>query len=232
MINSGLKPVPILGPSEIHLHTPSLFEKQLLKNRNPVGAIKMQMSSTEVQAILREYELHYGACNSGGATHGLLMSRPSFVIYTSRAPLSSTPSTSSGREREREREREKKMRISVSSEVSRLVQTQVPWCTVCCCLRLFRLKPLSLKSPALCWDISIRALAMVMPVGRKKRREKRKEVSFKEEDSEVRQVRHSILIGEHRHLPNKPRCLLISRQFKLILQSSAQSSGRYYHEKF
>lgn len=154
----------------------------------------MQMSSTEVQAMLREYELHYGACNSGGATHGLLMSRPSFVIYTSRAPRSSTPSPCSGRERERRR---KKLRISVSSEVSWLVQTQVPWCTVCCCLRLFRLKPLSLKSPALCWDVSIRALAMVMPVGRRKRREKGKGVSFKEEDSEVRQVRRSILIGAH-----------------------------------
>jgi len=79
-----------------------LFEKQLLKNRNPVGTIKMQMSSTEVQSILREYELHYGAWNLVGATHGLLMSQPSFVIYTSRAPLSSIPS----REREREEKRD------------------------------------------------------------------------------------------------------------------------------
>ncbi len=31
VINSGLKLVPILGPSEFHLHTPSLLEKQLLK---------------------------------------------------------------------------------------------------------------------------------------------------------------------------------------------------------
>lgn len=146
----------------------------------------MQMSSTEVQSIPREYELHYGAWNSGGATHGLLMSRPSFVIYTSRAPLSSTPSPSSGRVRERKRERRTKksesVRLGRSCEVSRLVQTQVPWCTVCCCLRLFRLEPLSLKSPALCWDVSIRALAMVMPVGRRRRREKGKEVSFKEEE--------------------------------------------------
>lgn len=84
------------------------LKQQLLKNRNTVGTIKMQMSSTEVQSILREYELHYGAWNSGGSTNRLLMSRPSFVIYTSRAPLSSTPSPSSGT-----RER-KEIRISAS----------------------------------------------------------------------------------------------------------------------
>ncbi|ROK15655.1 hypothetical protein DPX16_9959 [Anabarilius grahami] len=82
----------------------------------------MQMSSTEVQSILREYELHYGAWNSGGATHGLLMSRPSFVIYTSRAPLSSTPSPSSGRVRERKRERRTKKSESV--RLGRSCETQ------------------------------------------------------------------------------------------------------------
>lgn len=52
-----------------------------------------------------------------------------------------------------------------SGEFGGPVQTQVPWCIVCCCLRLFRPEPLSLKSPVLCWEVSTRALAMVMPVG-------------------------------------------------------------------